>query len=42
MALFEPTATMVEKEGKGYVLSSIGQEAGENPYTAYFAKKSYI
>ena len=42
MALFEPTASMVEKEGKGYVLSSIGQEAGEIPYTAYFAKKSYI
>ena len=42
VALFEPTASMVEKEGKGYVLSSIGQEAGEIPSTAYFAKKSYI
>ncbi len=42
VALFEPTASMVEKEGKGYVLSSIGQEAGEIPYTAYFAKKSYL
>lgn len=42
VALFEPTATMLEKEGKGYVLASIGQESGEIPYTAYFAKKSYI
>ncbi len=42
VALFEPTASMVEKEGKGYIVASIGQEAGEIPYTAYFAKKSYI
>lgn len=42
VTLFEPTASMIEKEGKGYVLTSIGQESGEIPYTAYFAKKSYI
>lgn len=42
VALFEPTATMLEKEGKGYVLASIGQDSGEIPYTAYYAKKSYI
>ncbi len=42
VTLFEPTATMLEKEGKGYVLASIGQDSGEIPYTAYFAKKSYI
>ena len=42
VALFEPTATMLEKEGKGYVLASVGKESGEIPYTAYFAKKSYI
>lgn len=42
VALFEPTASMVEKEGKGYVLTSVGQESGEIPYTAYFAKNSYI
>ena len=33
---------MLEKEGRGYVLASVGQESGEIPYTAYFAKKSYI
>lgn len=42
VTLFEPTASMVEKEGKGYILASVGKESGEIPYTAYFAKKSYI
>lgn len=42
VTLFEPTASLVEKEGKGYILASIGMESGEIPYTAYFAKKSYI
>jgi len=42
VTLFEPTATMLEKEGKGYVLASIGQESGEIPYTCYYAKKSFI
>jgi len=42
VALFEPTASMLEREGKGYVVASIGKESGEIPYTAYFAKKSYI
>lgn len=42
VTLFEPTATEVEREGKGYVLTSIGQESGEIPYTAFFASQSYI
>lgn len=42
VTLFEPTASMLEAEGKGYIVSSIGKECGELPYTAYFAKKSYI
>lgn len=42
VTLFEPTASAIEKEGKGYILTSIGQESGEIPYTAYFAKKSFI
>lgn len=42
VALFEPTASAVEKEGKGYVLASVGQESGEIPYTAYFANESYM
>jgi len=42
VTLFEPIASTVEKEGKGYIVASIGTESGEIPYTAYYAKKSYI
>ncbi len=42
VALFEPTATQVELEGKGYVLASIGLESGEIPYTAFFAAQSWM
>ncbi len=42
VTIFEPTATMLEKEGKAYIVASVGEAAGEIPYTAYFAKKSYI
>ena len=42
VALFEPTATEVEQSGHGYILTSIGQESGEIPYTAYFASQTYM
>lgn len=42
VTLFEPTASMTESQKKGYVVASVGEAAGEIPYTAYFAKKSYI
>ena len=42
VTLFEPTASMTEDAGKGYVVASVGESAGEVPYTAYCAKKSYI
>lgn len=42
VTLFEPTASMTENAGKGYIVTSVGEAAGEIPYTAYFAKKSYI
>ena len=42
VALFEPTATTLEKEGVGYIVASVGEEAGEIPYTVYFASGSYI
>lgn len=42
VTLFEPTASLTQSEGKGYVVASVGEAAGEIPYTAYFAKKSYI
>ncbi|MEG1705695.1 MAG: ABC transporter substrate-binding protein [Clostridia bacterium] len=42
VTLFEPTASLIQNSGKGYIVASIGKESGEIPYTAYFAKKSYI
>lgn len=42
VTLFEPTASMLEAEGKGYIVASVGKEAGEVAYTGYFAKKSFI
>lgn len=42
VTLFEPTASNIQDIGKGYIVASVGEESGEIPYTAYFAKKSYI
>ena len=42
VTLFEPTASLTQNQEKGYVVASVGEAAGEIPYTAYFAKKSYI
>ena len=40
VTLFEPTASMTEEQGKGYVVASVGEASGEVPYTAYCAKKT--
>jgi NitT/TauT family transport system substrate-binding protein len=40
--LFEPTASIFEKEGKGYIIASFGEESGKVPYTTFMAKKSYM
>ena len=42
VTLFEPTASMTQNQQKGYIVASVGEAAGEIPYTAYFAKKSYM
>ena len=42
VALFEPTASMLEKENAGKIVSSIGEESGLIAYTAYFTSKSVI
>ncbi len=42
VALFEPTASMLEKENAGKIVSSIGEETGLIAYTAYFTSKSII
>lgn len=40
--LFEPQATVMEKEGRGTVVASFGKESGKLPYTVFMAKKSFI
>lgn len=40
--LFEPQASIFEKEGKGKVVASFGVESGHLPYTVFMAKQSYI
>lgn len=42
VTIFEPTATVLENEGKAYIMASVGEASGEIPYTAYFASKSFI
>src|SRR5699024_4018589 len=40
--LFEPTASVFEKEGKGHIVASFGEESGDVPYTVFMAKESFI
>lgn len=42
VTLFEPTASMLNKDASGYILKSVGESAGTIPYTTFFATKSYI
>lgn len=39
---FEPAATALESEGKGYVVASLGVDSGYVPYTAFSAKESFL
>jgi NitT/TauT family transport system substrate-binding protein len=40
--LFEPTASIFEKEGKGHIVASFGTESGHVPYTTFMSKQSYM
>ncbi|MCL6572284.1 MAG: ABC transporter substrate-binding protein [Bacillus sp. (in: Bacteria)] len=40
--LFEPTASIFEKEGKGHIVASFGTESGHVPYTTFMSKASYL
>ena len=42
VALFEPNALEIEKQGYGYVVASLGEMGGVVPYTSYSARKSFI
>jgi NitT/TauT family transport system substrate-binding protein len=39
---FEPTASILEKEGVGTVVASIGEDSGIVPYTVFMATEKYI
>ncbi len=41
-AEFEPSASKIENEGKGYVVASLGVESGLVPYTSYMTERSYL
>lgn len=40
--LFEPTASKLESNKQGYVVKSVGLSSNAFPYTAFYAKKSFI
>jgi NitT/TauT family transport system substrate-binding protein len=40
--LFEPQASIMEKEGKGKVIASFGKESGLLPYTVFMTKQSFL
>lgn len=42
VALFEPTASMLEKDGSGKIVASIGESAGNIAYTCFYTTKSYM
>lgn len=40
--LFEPTATLTAKSSDTCIVESIGRLSGEMPYTAFYARKSFL
>jgi len=40
--LFEPTASVFERDGQGHIVASFGEESGKVPYTAFMTKQSYM
>lgn len=42
VTVFEPTASSLELNNQGYIVAAVGAYTDDIPYTAYFAKKSYI
>jgi len=40
--MFEPAASNMQKAGMGYIVASVGEQAGKMPFTAFMATKSYL
>jgi len=42
VTVFEPTASDLVREGKGFIVASVGEESGEIPFTCFMANSNYI
>ena len=42
VTLFEPTASEFEAQGKGFIVASVGEAAGDVAYTCYMMRQSTI
>ncbi len=39
---FEPVASEIQAQGRGYILASVGELSGDIPYTAFIATESFL
>ena len=42
VTVFEPTASEMQRNGKGYIITSVGEESGEVPFTCFMVRSSYF
>ncbi len=42
VTIFEPTASQIQSDGQGYIVSSVGLAAGTVPFTAFTATQRYL
>ncbi len=42
VTMFEPVASEYQREGKAFIVASVGEESGEIPFTCFMAKESYL
>ena len=42
VTLFEPTASLCEQEGKGFIVAAVGAESGSVSFTGYMVRKSLL
>lgn len=42
VTMFEPSASTMALAGEGYILASLGEEAGDMPYTCFMVTKDYL
>ncbi|MBO4573223.1 MAG: ABC transporter substrate-binding protein [Clostridia bacterium] len=42
VTVFEPTASELQRAGKGHIVASVGKESGEVPFTTFMTRESYL